>query len=190
MDVQRALYDRLKPSKDCAHLWDDHHVLGIYVELKRLAHAKLRGASSHSWNATALVNEAFLRLAAGALYKTELWSDRRKFFAAISETMRHVIIDYYRRKNRIKRGGQFARIELNIDAVADDHASIRIFELDEALSVFSNSYPEFAELVRLRYFFGMSLPESAQALDISMATAERRWRFSRAWLADYLGNDD
>jgi RNA polymerase sigma factor (TIGR02999 family) len=153
----------------------------VYEELRRLARNKMRQErSDQTLQATALVHEAYLRLVGnGAGQK---WDGRWHFFAAAAEAMRRILVDNARRRARVKRGGGLQRadldaVELTIDAPADD-----MLALDEALSKLAEKHPDKAELVKLRYFAGLTIDEASQALGISTATAERYWAFARAWL--------
>lgn len=155
----------------------------VYDELRRLAASRMRQQPpEHTLQATALVHEAYLRLVAHA--DSRRWEDRRHFFAAAAEAMRCILVDNARRKSRLKRGGgderhriDLDRCQLTVDEPPDD-----LLALDEALKALADAQPEKAELVKLRYFAGLTLEEAARALNISTATAERRWAFSRAWL--------
>lgn len=169
-------------------------IAGVYGELRQLAFGQLRRLSpGKSLNATALVNEAYLRLkicsnAAGV--ESQIWSNKRAFFAAASEAMRCVVIDHYRRKQSLKRGGNRNQTFIDVASIAVDCERIDFIALNEALDHFELTHPEKAQLVKLRYFVGMTMRECAQALDISIATAERHWRFARAWLAVRLEEVD
>ncbi len=166
----------------------------VYRELKQLAVGQLRQLSpGRSLNATALVNEAYLRLMkcskpAGA--GSNLWSNKPAFFAAAAEAMRCVVIDHYRRKHCLKRGGKNIQTLIDVASIAGDCSPLDLLVLNDALDHFELAHPEKAELVKLRYFVGMTMRECAQSLDISIATAERRWRFARAWLAVRLEEGD
>ncbi len=142
----------------------------VYEELRRLANQKMaEQAAGHTLQPTALVHEAYLRLAGShALH----WKNSRHFFAAAAEAMRHILIDSARRKRRLKRGGDWKRLDLE-----EVHLAV-----DEALEALAQEDPSKAELVKLRFFAGLSLPQAAQALGHSLATAKRSWAFSRAWL--------
>lgn len=166
----------------------------VYRELKQLAFGQLRQSSpGQSLNATALVNEAYLRLmksSRAAHVESQMWSNKRAFFAAASEAMRCVVIDHYRRKQSLKRGKNSRRSYIDIESIAADHDRLDFLALNEALDHFELAHPEKAQLVKLRYFVGMTMQECAQSLEISIATAERLWRFSRAWLAVRLEERD
>jgi len=160
----------------------------VYNELRRLASIRLRTMSpGKSLHATALVHEAYLRLAKMALGPdASLWNDRNRFFAAAAQAMRQVVIDHHRLKRTLKRGGDRVRIELDIDQLGDPSNSDTLMALDEALSQLELKHPEKAQLVKLRFFVGMTLAECALALGVSLATAGRHWRYARAWLARHM----
>src|SRR3954464_4235202 len=154
----------------------------VYDELRRLAAAELaRESEAQTLQATALVHEAWLRLggAAGAG-----WQSRRHFFGAAAQAMRQILIERARRRRAVKHGGELRRaasdeIDLAAGAMNDDS----VVAVSESLDRFSLVDPEKAELVRLRYFVGLTIEETAATLDISVATAKRHWAFARAWLA-------
>ena len=152
----------------------------VYQELRRLARSKMRRErSDQTLQATALVHEAYLRLVGNGAAK---WDDRWHFFAAAAEAMRRIIVDNARRRASIKHGGGRERsdldgIELTIDVPADD-----LLALDEALEQLAERHPDKAQLVKLRYFAGLTIEQASQAMNISTATAERYWSFARAWL--------
>lgn len=152
----------------------------VYAELRRLAaHKMTLEARNHTLQPTALVHEAWLRLGADAQPN---WRNRAHFFAAASEAMRRILIDAARRKSAKRRGEGTSHVDvedLQISAPADDE---RLLELNEALDRFAEIDSEKAEFVKLRYFLGLSLEDSAEALGISTATAKRRWTYARAWL--------
>jgi RNA polymerase sigma factor (TIGR02999 family) len=170
----------------------DPHAAGqllplVYDELRRLAAARLaQEKPGQTLQATALVHEAYLRLVGDQPARP--WSGRGHFFAACAEAMRRILIDKARRKRRPKLGGDRQRVELNQAlAVADPHE--RLPELDEALSRLAREEPAKAELVKLRYFAGLSLEEAAACLNISPATAKRYWAVARAWLYAALSQE-
>jgi RNA polymerase sigma factor (TIGR02999 family) len=153
----------------------------VYDELRKLAAAKLaRERPGQTLQATALVHEAYVRLAGHQ--QSQSWDNRGHFFAAAAEAMRRILVDRGRRQRRLKHGGQRQRIEmsdaiLSVRAPTDD-----ILAIDEALSKLHLDDAEAAELVKLRFFAGLSIEEAADALDISRATAYRRWTYAKAWL--------
>jgi RNA polymerase sigma factor (TIGR02999 family) len=159
----------------------------VYQELRRLARAKMaQERGEHTLQATALVHEAYIRL---VVDENANWNGRSHFFAAAAEAMRRILIEHARGKNALKRGGDQARIELEEICLP-----IEIFEngfddllaLDEALAKLAAEFPAKAELVKLRFFAGLSLEEAAEVLKISPATAKRHWAFARAYLFQEL----
>ncbi|HZZ27986.1 MAG TPA: sigma-70 family RNA polymerase sigma factor [Pirellulales bacterium] len=155
----------------------------VYEELKRLARARMADErAEHTLQATALVHEAYLRLTSD---EDNPWDNRGHFFAAAAEAMRRILIEYARSKNAVKRGGNRERIQLDdcqLTAVSPPEKLDELLALDEALTKFAAEAPDKAELVKLRYFAGLSVEESAAAMGISPATAKRYWAFARAWL--------
>ena len=157
----------------------------VYEELRKLAAHKLTNeAPGQTLQPTALVHEAWLRLVGSAGSR---FDDRGHFFAAAAEAMRRILVENARRKHRLKRGGQWQRVSLEELQLATESDPATMLSLDEALEKFARQYPEKAELVKLRYFAGLSLPEAAQALGVSLTTAKRHWTFARAWLYGELG---
>jgi RNA polymerase sigma factor (TIGR02999 family) len=154
----------------------------VYEELRKLAAAKLAHEKpGQTLQATALAHEAYLRLA-GAGQRGQSWDNRAHFLAAAAEAMRRILVENARRKNRRKRGGDLDRIELPDLAVTTVHSPEDLLSLDEALTALQQVDQQAAELVKLRYFTGLTLNEVAQALNISLRTANRTWAFARAWL--------
>src|SRR5262249_8977817 len=144
-------------------------------------------------DATALVHEAYLRLVESPASpgrksgeNAQRWNSRGHFFAAAAEAMRRILVESARRKGRQKRGGAWLRQDITIVEPAADGPAADVLAVDEALRQLAHDHPEHAELVKLRYFAGLTLAEAAAALDISTATADRRWRYARAWLARRL----
>jgi RNA polymerase sigma factor (TIGR02999 family) len=131
-----------------------------------------------------LVHEAYLRLVDRE--QPQQWNGRKHFFAAAAESMRRILVENARRKLSQKRGGGLERVELDDVETAAENAKVRqadeLLALDEALTQFEQLWPEKAQLVKLRYFTGLTVPEAAKALDVSVATAERYWKFAKAWL--------
>lgn len=163
----------------------------VYDELHRIASSKLsRETPGQTLQATALVHEAYLKLmpvgdrAAAVASKGNgpRWDSRGHFFAAAAEAMRRILVDNARRKNRLKRGGDFSRVPLDNIHLNDDSSSIDLIALDEALTKFEQHSPDKATVVKLRYFAGLTLEETADALSISVPTVHRHWRYARAWL--------
>src|SRR5262245_34502985 len=136
--------------------------------------------------ATALVHDAYVRLTSSANPPAG-WAGRGHFFAAAAEAMRRILVESARRKARIRHGGERRRIELDDHLVAVPPASDELLALDEALARLEAHDPIRAKVVKLRFFAGLSMPEIAQALGVSLATAERYWAFARVWLYADLG---
>jgi RNA polymerase sigma factor (TIGR02999 family) len=152
----------------------------VYQELRQLAAQKLSSERpGHTLQATALVHEAYLRLA--GLDDQSLRS-RTYFFGAAAEAMRRILIDNHRRRQSCKRGGDLNRVELEEDDLAIEAPSDDLVALDEALAEFEKKDSAKAELVKLRYIAGLTLEEAASLMGISESTAKRYWRFARAWL--------
>jgi RNA polymerase sigma factor (TIGR02999 family) len=153
----------------------------VYEQLRALAGAKMRQQRpDQTLQATALVHEAYLRLV--DTKKVQLWKSRWHFFAAAAESMRRILVDNARRRGRIKRGGEMNRIDLdNLEVTVDDPPD-ELVALDEALTQLAAEHPQRAQLVNLRYFGGLTHEEAAQALGVSVSTADRQWAYARAWL--------
>jgi RNA polymerase sigma factor (TIGR02999 family) len=161
----------------------------VYDELRRLAARRLADEGpGHTLQPTALVHEAYLKLVGAD--PQQPWNGRVHFFAAAAEVMRRILIDHARRKHRARRGGGKKRVELgvleDIEMVAENGRADEILALDEALTQLAVADPRRAELVRLRYFAGLTLEQAAELLGISRATADRHWAFARAWLFDAM----
>jgi RNA polymerase sigma factor (TIGR02999 family) len=156
----------------------------VYEELRKLAAHKLANeASDLTLQPTALVHEAWLRLTGN---KDSQWDGNGHFFAAAAEAMRRILIERARRKNAMKRGAQFERVELDTVNLAETTDSATLLLIDEALEAFTREDAAAAELVKLRFFVGMTNEEAAQVLGISERTAKRNWTFARAWLHDRI----
>ncbi len=154
----------------------------VYHELRQLAAARLAHEQpGQTLQATALVHEAYLRLL-GPAAAEQPWNSRRHFFAAAAEAMRRILVESARRKARIRHGGERQRVDLDSDCAVVEPPSLDLLALDEALSKLAANEPAKAELVKLRFFAGLTMPEAAAALGISLATAERYWTFARTWL--------
>ncbi len=151
----------------------------VYDELRRLAAARMANEKAdHTLGSTALVHEAYVRLVGPNPQAG--WKGRGHFFAAAAEAMRRILVENARRKKGLKHGGGRQRVKLG--DVAGEVQDIDLLDLDEALSRLATLSPARAELVKLRFFAGFTMPEAAEALGISLATAERQWAFARAWL--------
>ena len=162
----------------------------VYDELRKLAGQRLaQEKPGQTLQATALVHEAYLRLV--DTDKVQQWNSRGHFFAAAAEAMRRILIDSARRKRRPKHGGDRHRLDLDDagDAIAPPVADL--LALDEALEKLAAEDKDSADLVKLRYFAGLSLAEAAEALGLPARTAGRRWAYARAWLSEeILGRPD
>jgi RNA polymerase sigma factor (TIGR02999 family) len=153
----------------------------VYDELRRLASVRMAAESpAHTLSATALVHEAYLRLVGSD--NGAHWDHRGHFFAAAAESMRRILVDRARRKAAFRHGGELVRVELTPELAAAPEVQEDLIALDEALNRLAVEDPLKANLVKLRYFAGLSLTESAAALGISERTAGRHWAFARAWL--------
>jgi RNA polymerase sigma factor (TIGR02999 family) len=153
----------------------------VYEELRKLAAQRLAGEKpDQTLQPTALVHEAYLRLV--DTEKVQRWDSRGHFFAACAEAMRRILVDNARRKQSRKRGGGRQRVDLDDLAVAAPQCHEDVLALDEALSALAAADPQAAELVRLRYFAGLSVPQAAEVLGVSPRTADSLWAYARAWL--------
>jgi RNA polymerase sigma factor (TIGR02999 family) len=153
----------------------------VYERLRALAASRMRGErADQTMQATSLVHEAYLRLVDAA--RVQRWDSRWHFFAAAAESMRRILVENARRKGRLKRGGGQKRVDLETLALAVDDPPDELVALDEAMSRLADEHPEKARLVNLRYFGGLTHEEAAQAIGVSVSTADRHWAFARAWL--------
>ena len=153
----------------------------VYEELRKLAAARMAAeAPDQTLQPTALVHEAYLRLVGPA--DEHRWDHRGHFFAAAAEAMRRILVDRARRKAAARHGGELGRLELEPDLAAAPEVREDLIALDEALDRLAIEDPIKAELVKLRFFAGLTLPEAAKALGLSERTAGRHWAFARAWL--------
>jgi RNA polymerase sigma factor (TIGR02999 family) len=156
----------------------------VYDELRKLAAARL--AKEKPWqtlDATALVHEAYLRLVGPA--DERRWDGRGHFFAAAAEAMRRILVDAARRKTAAKRAG--TREDVDPDRIAAPGTDDELLALDEALDRLAEKDPVKAELVKLRYFAGLTADQAAAALSLSPSTADRHWTYARAWLKRAVG---
>ena len=156
----------------------------VYGELRRIASRHLgRGRDSGTIQTTALVHEAYLRLAGGAPARAE---DRAHFFAVASTAMRHVLVDYARRRTALKRGGGAHATTLSGKGLAVDARAEEVLALDDALTRLAGLDARLAQVVEMRFFGGMEVEETAQALGVSNRTVKRDWRKARAFLQTEL----
>lgn len=151
----------------------------VYDELRKLAAAKLAQESKcQTLQPTALVHEAWLRLCGS----NQQWNGRGHFFCAAAEAMRRILIDRARRNNRKRHGAGFRRVDLRSVQLATSTTDEVLLQLDKALQKLSREAPQKATLVKLRFFAGMTLADSASSLGISVSTAKRHWAYARSWL--------
>jgi RNA polymerase sigma factor (TIGR02999 family) len=156
----------------------------VYDELRRLAARRMaHEAPGQTLQPTALVHEAWLRLAGS---DRQRWSSSGHFLGAAAEAMRRILIDKARRKNRVRHGKGFTRVDLDELDLAISTGAETLLRVDEALEKLEAEDKGKADLVKLRYFAGLSIPEAAQALGLSETTAKRHWAYARAWLYDEL----
>jgi RNA polymerase sigma factor (TIGR02999 family) len=159
----------------------------VYQELRRLAAAKMAHESAgHTLQATALVHEAWLRVA-GSSHQT--WQSRAHFFGAAAEAMRRILVEHARRKHSLKRGAGAERVELNEAVLVLAAPDEELLAVHEALDKLARVDPAAAELVKLRYFVGMNMEEAALALGMAKRTAENLWAYARAWLHREIKNE-
>jgi RNA polymerase sigma factor (TIGR02999 family) len=152
----------------------------VYEELRRLAAWKMsHEVPGHTLQATALVHEAWLRLAG---QQGQHWQNRSHFFSAAAEAMRRILIESARRKKRLKHGGQYERVNLEHVELSSPMPDDELLALDEALDQLAEIDGRAAEVVKLCFFAGLTQPQAAKELGISLATVERSWAFARAWL--------
>ncbi len=163
----------------------------VYEELRKLARQRLAHEKpGQTLQATALVHEAYMRLVGDPSTAADQgWNSRSHFFGAAAEAMRRILVESARRKNRLKHGGEHQRVDLDSACLVSAAPSLDLLALDEALTKLAQAEPAKAELVKLRFFAGLTMPEAAAALNISLATAERHWTFAKSWLFAELADD-
>ena len=156
----------------------------VYEELRRLAAAKMaQQPPDQTLQATALVHEVWLRLSAG---QKSQWENRRHFFAAAAQAMRHVLIERARRKLSVRHGGNCERVDLDAIEIPVPTDDERLLQINSALDELAALAPEKAEVVKLRFFVGLDETETAELLRISPRTVERYWRYAKAWLFEHI----
>ncbi len=161
----------------------------VYDELRKLAARNLsQEKPGQTLEATALVHEAYLRLVGAD--KAQNWNSRGHFFAAAAEAMRRILVEQARRKGRLKRGGDKERLDLDDVEITFEGPADDVLALDEALARLAQKHPEKAELVKLRYFAGLTVDEAAKVLGVSTSTVDRHWTYARAWLFRELSPKD
>ena len=159
----------------------------VYAQLRAIAQLRMANENpGHTLQATALVHEVFLRLVGD---RQVPWQNQAHFYSAAAESMRRVLLDHAKAKGRQKRGGDRKKMPLNVADLANAQDSEQILALDEALCRLELQDPEAAKVVRLRFYAGLSVDQTAEALALSPRTVDRRWKFARAWLFKALEND-
>jgi len=152
----------------------------VYNELRRIAHRYMQGErSGHTLQTTALVNEAYLRLAG---QDETAWQNRAHFLAVSAQVMRHILIDHARRRRYLKYGGQLRQVSLTEASLMSEQRAAELVALDEALDELKRLDQRKSSVVELRYFGGLSLEETAQVLAVSPMTVRRDWQAAKAWL--------
>lgn len=165
--------DRTLPTAEAVSL--------LYDELRRLARTRLAGErAGHSLQPTGLAHETVMRMLASGRAE---WGSRGHFFAVASEMMRRILVDTARRRSAVKRGGGVRRRDVSIESLAGRQPDAEVIAVGDALHVLADVDPEAAELVKLRYFGGLTMAEAAVVMGLSTRSAERLWAFARAWLA-------
>jgi RNA polymerase sigma factor (TIGR02999 family) len=155
----------------------------VYDELRQLAARRMaKEAAGHTLQATDLVHEAYLRLVGPDRDVDRRWDSRGHFFAAAAEAMRRILIDHARAKGAVKRGGALRKVQLDASRLTLGDVPVELLDLDESLGKLAQEDPAKAELVKLRFFGGLTLNDAARVLGISPATADRHWSYARAWL--------
>jgi RNA polymerase sigma factor (TIGR02999 family) len=162
----------------------------VYEELRKLAAARLaQEKPGQTLQATALVHEAYLRLV-GSEESGQSWNSRGHFFGAAAEAMRRILLNRARDKGRLRRGGQAHKIDLENVELAVDAPHEELLALDESMERLAAESSECANVVKLRFFAGLSIDEAAASLGISSSSAKRHWAYARAWLFEALRPDD
>jgi RNA polymerase sigma-70 factor (ECF subfamily) len=177
--------DRTPPSGQ----WQTNRVLPVvYEELKRLARMRMaRERDGHSFDATALVHEAFLRLVGD---RPGGWASRAEFFTAAAEAMRRILIDHARARAALRRGGDRQRQPLTRAELVDTANPETVLAVNEAFERLEATDPRTADIVRMRFFGGLSEAETAASLDLSVRTVRREWAYAKSWLFDALRAPD
>jgi RNA polymerase sigma-70 factor (ECF subfamily) len=151
----------------------------VYEELRRLAHRYMEGERrGHTLQTTALVNEAYLRLVG---YNRMRWQDRAHFFAVSAQVMRRILVDHARRHN-VKRGAGVQHVDLDEAAVVARDPTADLVALDDAMTALASLDPRKGQIIEMRFFGGLSVEETAEALDVSPATVRRDWSIAKLWL--------
>ena len=169
----------LNRASDGGRITADQLLPLVYQKLRQVAAEKMtREASGHTLQATALVHEAWLRVGGEA----QGWQNRWHFFSAAAEAMRRILIDRARSKRAERHGGKLKRVDVEAVEIEAPAEEAELFEVHESLDALAAEHPQKAELVKLRYFVGLTMAEAAEVLGVSLATAERHWAIARVWL--------
>ena len=164
----------------------DRLIAAIYPDLKRLAHFQLLGERpGHTLNTTAIVHEAFVRMVSGE----SKWADRAHFMRAASTVMRHLLVDHARKRAASKRGGGIAPLTLEDHCHSSDDDSMAVLALDNAMKEIAEIDPRLEQIIECRYFAGLTVKETAEALDMAVRTVERDWQRARAYLRRAMDTD-
>jgi RNA polymerase sigma factor (TIGR02999 family) len=156
----------------------------VYDQLRQLAAARMaREAPGQTLQATALVHEAWLRLARG---EHQTWDNRAHFFGAASEAMRRIVIENARRKSSLKRGGALHRVDISELTLAETTPDDKVLMINEAVEALQSEYPDVARLVVMKFFGGLTNEEAAETLGVGERTVGRQWAFAKAWLLDWI----
>ena len=171
------------------HMAAAHLLPIVYSQLRKLAAGLLADEKAgQTLQPTALVHEAYVRLV--DVERTQDWNSTGHFYRAAAESMRRILIEQARKKARLKRGGHLKRRDLELNEPHVISPDFDWLAVDEALGRFAQQHPEKAELVKLRYFAGLTMLQAAKALGVSSPTADRYWKYARAWLARELRDED
>ena len=185
---QKSITQLLKEWRDGDETALDRLLPLVYEELRRLAHHYMRRERpGHTLQTTALVNEVYLRLVD---HKSMRWQNRAHFYAVAAQAMRRILIDHARSRNYLKRGGDVKMIQLEEAATVVQKQAADLIALDDALSELAAIDPRKSKIVEMRYFGGMSVEETAEALDVSPVTVMRDWSTAKAWLLRALSPDE
>ena len=160
----------------------------VYDQLRAIAQQRMNEErAGHTLQATALVHEAYLRLVGD---EDVAWTDRSHFYAAAVEAMRRILIDHARRRGAVKRGGDWRRAAVNVASLALDENLDSFLALDDAILRLEEQDPKAAQVVRLRFYAGLSIEDTARILEVSPRTVKREWTYARTWLLHHLENED
>lgn len=160
----------------------------VYGELRKLAAARMaREGGTNTLQATALVHEAWLKIAGE---QGPHFENRRHFFGAAGEAMRRILVDRARRRARLRHGGGQTQEDRDVDAISASTSDERIVSVNEAVAALESADPDKAEIVKLKFFVGLENAETAEALGVSVATVERHWAYSKAWMMRWIQRHD